>query len=82
MNGLHAHVRNFLDCVENRQQPRSNIASMAKTTIVCHLINASFLAGGPVRFNPEKLDIEGEAGKSTLAYRRNYRAPWTLPSYA
>ena len=81
MNGLSSHVRNFLDCVESRQQPRSNIASMAKTTIVCHLINASYLSRGPVRFNPENLDLEGDAGKNTLAYSREYRSPWTLPKY-
>ncbi len=82
MDGLGAHVRNFLECVESREQPRSNIASMAKTTIVCHLINASFLSGSAVRWNAETNDIEGEAGKNTLSYRREYRSPWTLPSYS
>ncbi|MGD9622995.1 hypothetical protein [Mycolicibacterium sp.] len=81
MDGLNAHIRQFLECVETRDQPRSNIASMAKTTIVCHLINASFLAGAPVRWNADSHDIEGEAGKDTLSYRRDYRSPWTLPSY-
>jgi hypothetical protein len=81
MNGLGSHVTDFLKCVETRDAPRSNIASMAKTTIVCHLINASYLASAPVRFNKEKLDIEGEAGKGTQSYRRAYRSPWVLPSY-
>jgi predicted dehydrogenase len=81
MDGLGAHVRNFLECVESREPPRSNIASMARTTIVCHLINASFLAKAPVRLDAETLDIQGDTGKDTISYRRDYRSPWTLPSY-
>jgi predicted dehydrogenase len=81
MNGLGSHIANFLECVESREQPRSNIASMARTTIVCHLINAAYLADGRVRWSAEKNDIDGEAGKDTLSYRREYRSPWELPKY-
>ena len=81
MDGLVTHVAEFLECVESRKAPRSNIASMAKTTILCHLINASYLAKSPVRFDPEKLDIVGDAGKATQSYQRGYRSPWVLPSY-
>lgn len=81
MDGLGAHVRNFLECIESREQPRSNIASMAKTTIVCHMINAAFLADRTVKWSPEKNDLEGEAGKDTQSYQREYRSPWELPKY-
>lgn len=82
MDGLGAHVRNFLECVESGEQPRSNIHSMARTTILCHLINASFLAGRSVKWSAEENDIAGSAGKDTQSYRRAYRSPWDLPSYS
>ncbi len=82
MNGLPAHIKNLLECIETGDQPRSNIASMAKTTIICHLINTAYLAGQPVRWNNEKNDIEGAAGKDTQSYAREYRSPWVLPDYA
>lgn len=82
MDGLVAHVRDFLQCVESRDQPRADIASMAKTTIVCHLINAAYLAGETVRWSNDQDDIDGTPGKDTLPYRRDYRPPWELPRYA
>ena len=82
MNGLGTHVEQFLQCIESREQPRSNIHSMAKTTIICHLINAAYLAGQPVKWSAEHNDIEGDAGKDTQSYQRDYRSPWTLPSYS
>lgn len=57
-------------------------ASMSRTTLACHLINAAYLAGEPVRWSEERNDIEGDAGKGTLSYRREYRGPWELPEYA
>lgn len=76
-----SHMRNFLDSVKSREQPRSNLASMEKTTILCHLCNASYLSGQSVAWNPEKMDIVGTAGKHTQSYHREYRKPWKLPIY-
>jgi hypothetical protein len=76
------HWQNWLDCVRTREQPRSPLASMAQTTIVCHLANVSYLAGEPVRWSKAKMDLVGSAGKDTLSYRREYRKPWKLPIYA
>ena len=64
-----------------REQPRSHLASMAQTTIVCHLSNAAYLAGEPVHWSKEKMDIVGKAGKNTGSYFREYRKPWHLPIY-
>jgi predicted dehydrogenase len=75
------HWQNWLECLKSRQQPRSSLASMAQTTIVCHLSNASYLAGETVRWSKEKMDIVGRAGKHTGSYSRQYRAPWKLPIY-
>ena len=79
--GTNDHWQNWLDCVKSREQPRSNLASMAQTTIVCHLANASLLAGETVHWSKEKMDLVGKAGRDTSSYLRPYRAPWKLPIY-
>jgi len=75
------HWQNFIDCVKTREQPRSNLASMAQTTIVCHLGNAAVFAGETIRFDKSKMDIVGKAGKNTLSYAREYRKGYKLPVY-
>jgi predicted dehydrogenase len=75
------HWQNWVDCVKSREQPRSNLASMAQTTITCHLINIALLSDEPVRWSKEKMDIEGKAGKHSIYYAREYRKPWKLPIY-
>jgi predicted dehydrogenase len=75
------HWQNWIDCIKSREQPRSSLRSMAQTSIVCHLANASLLAGQPVRWRKESMDIVGSAGKDTLSYTREYRKPWQLPIY-
>ena len=67
--------------MKTREQPRSNLASMAQTTIVCHLANVALLAGETVHWSKEQMDIVGRAGKDTQSYHRPYRKPWKLPIY-
>ena len=73
------HWQNWVDCLKSREQPRSNLASMAQTTIVCHLANVSYLAGETVRWSKEKMDLVGKAGRDTGSFYREYRKPWSLP---
>jgi predicted dehydrogenase len=75
------HWQNWLDCLKSREQPRSNLASMAQTTIVCHLCNAALFAGETIRWDKAKMDLVGRAGRNTLSYGREYRKPWKLPIY-
>ncbi|HLK55085.1 MAG TPA: Gfo/Idh/MocA family oxidoreductase [Chthonomonadaceae bacterium] len=75
------HWQNWLDCLKTREQPRSNLASMAQTTIVCHLANVALLAGETVHWSKEKMDLVGKAGRDTQSYAREYRKPWKLPLY-
>ena len=79
LDGLGDHVRNFLDCVESRKPPRSNLESMYQTTTVCHLMNMAYLGGQTVRWDKSADDLVGTAGRETLPYRREYRKPWNLP---
>ncbi len=75
------HWRNWVDCVKTRTQPRANFASVAQTTIVCHLSNVALQAGEMVKWDNAKLDLMGRAGKNTNAYKRAYRKGYTLPDY-
>jgi predicted dehydrogenase len=72
------HWRNWVDCVKTRETPRADIASIAKSTIVCHLANAALMCGETVRWDPERMDLVGDAGRDTAAYHREYRKPWRL----
>jgi predicted dehydrogenase len=73
------HWRDWVDCVKTRGRPRADLASVAQTTIVCHLANAALESGETVRWDGQAQDIAGSAGKQTLAYRREYREPYALP---
>ncbi len=75
------HWQNWLDGVRTRQQTRSSLASMAKTTMVCHLANIAYLSSETIRFDRSKMDLVGKAGKNTTSYFREYRKPYTLPIY-
>jgi predicted dehydrogenase len=75
------HWRNWLDCVKTREKPRADLASVAQTTFVCHLVNASLYSGETVHWDKKKMDISSRAGRSTMAYSRPYRNPWKLPIY-
>ncbi len=76
------HWRNFLDCVKSREAPRADLASVAQTTICCHLANIAWESGEQLRWDNDKMDLVGHAGKNAIGYRRDYRKPWTLPKYA
>lgn len=75
------HWRNFLDCVKSRETPRGNLASVAQTTICCHLVNMALYSGEMVRWNKAKMEVVGRAGRNTQAYQREYRKPWSLTMY-
>ncbi|MEP6672429.1 MAG: Gfo/Idh/MocA family oxidoreductase [Chthoniobacter sp.] len=78
----HDHWQNFIDCVKSRAKPRSDIYSMAKTTMCCHLANIAYQSGRTVVWSPKKLDVaNAHAVRDCKSYTRPYRAPWKLPTY-
>jgi predicted dehydrogenase len=80
--GENTHWQNFLDCVKSRENPRSDIESMAKTTTVCHLGNIALQCGRTIYWDAQRQDIANRAeAKSSTAYERAYRGPWTLKNY-
>lgn len=76
------HFQNFLDCIRTRQKPASDIESMAKTTMICHLGNMAWQSGKVIRWDAQKQDVANKGDvKHCLAYQREYRKPWTLKMY-
>jgi len=73
------HWRDWVDCVKSRGVPRASLASVAQSTIVCHLANIALLSGETVHWDNAKQDLKGRTGRDTLAYRRPYRKPYVLP---
>jgi predicted dehydrogenase len=78
----HDHWQNFIDCVKTREKPRSDIYSMAKTTMCCHLANIAYQSGKTVEWNAKKLDLANpQVAHGCKSYSRPYRAPWKLKQY-
>lgn len=73
------HWQNFLDCIRSRGQPNSDIASMAKTTIICHLGNIAIQSGETLHWDAAKQDVVHKGRVAhCLSYQREYRKPWKL----
>jgi hypothetical protein len=76
------HWQNFLDCVKSRKKPASDIESMAKTTMICHLGNIALQSGKTLRWDAQKQDVANHSDvKHCISYQRDYRAPWKLKMY-
>lgn len=48
------HMGNFFDCVENRQQPISDLESQHRSVSTCHLANISIRTGRALEWDPQK----------------------------
>lgn len=71
------HHQNWLDCVRTRQRPICDVAIGASSVTVCHLGNIATWLGRPIKWDPEKRVIVGDADASRWL-DRPMRAPWRL----
>lgn len=81
IHGPNTHWQNFIDCMKSREKPRSDIESMAKTTMVCHLGNISYQSQSTVKWDAKSQDVANRAARHAMAYERPYRRPWKLKVY-
>lgn len=72
-----AHVRNFIECMDSRQNPRSDVEIGHNSMIACHLSNIAFRLGRRVEWDAEKERFVNDAEAQRLV-TREYRAPWKL----
>jgi predicted dehydrogenase len=67
------HMGNFFDCVEDRGEPISDVASHHRTMTCCHLANIAQMLGRELHWNPdaEKFVDDPQAEAFTSRHRRD-----------
>jgi predicted dehydrogenase len=79
-NDMHqAHVKNFLDCLDSRERPHSDVEIGHNSMIACHLGNIAFRTGRRVHWDVAHEQIVGDPEAQKLILKP-YRAPWSLPA--
>ncbi|MHB8898482.1 MAG: Gfo/Idh/MocA family protein [Thermoguttaceae bacterium] len=62
------HMANFFECVASRKQPISTVEVAHRVITACHLGNLSMHLGRPVRWDPEKEEVVGDAEAAGSVY--------------
>jgi len=71
------HVRDFLDCVKSRQQPKTNAVAACNAHIACHAANVALYLGRQVRFDNATNQFVDDAEANRLRSEA-LREPWRL----
>jgi predicted dehydrogenase len=71
------HFRNFIDCVQSRQEPIAPCEQAHRSISLCHLGNIAMLLGRDLKWNPDQEQILGDASAQWML-NRPMRAPWRL----
>ena len=71
------HHRNFLDCVKSRKPTVTPVETAHRSATPGHLALISFLVNRPIKWDPVKEEIVGDAEASKLL-TREYRGNWKL----
>jgi predicted dehydrogenase len=73
------HVRNFLNCVWNRQRPHADVEEGHRSTTFSLLANIALAARARIEWDPAAERITSPAEANAFLHYE-YRAPWKLPS--
>jgi hypothetical protein len=68
---------NFLECVQTRQPPNSDVETGCRTVTVCHLGNIAYWLGRRIRWDPDREEIIGDPEAARWLDRAK-REPWTI----
>ncbi|MFN0107920.1 MAG: Gfo/Idh/MocA family protein [Blastocatellia bacterium] len=71
------HIKNFLDCVESRKRPNSDVEIGHNSMIACHLANIAFRTQRRVNWDVENEKVIGDPEAQKMV-SKEYRAPWKL----
>jgi hypothetical protein len=71
------HLRDFLDCVRSRNQPRANASVACQSHIVCHAANIAKFLNRKVKYDPAKNEFIGDAEANRLRSEA-LREPWHM----
>jgi predicted dehydrogenase len=75
-----AHVQNFLDCMDSRKPPRSDVEIGHNSMIACHLGNIAFRLRRRISWDVAGEKVVGDPEAQAMILR-SYRAPWSLDKY-
>lgn len=67
--GGNAHMRNFFECIETREQPISDVYSHHRAMTTCHLANIAMRLNREIRWNPETQMIVDDPQAQTMQSR-------------
>lgn len=70
-------IRNFLDCVKNREQPLCSLEDGHRSTSFAHLANIALLTQKRLLWNAEKEEFTNDLEANALLHYE-YRHPWKL----
>ncbi len=71
------HVRDFLDCVKTRSQPKGNADAACNAHIACHAANIALALGRKVNFDAQKHEFIGDEQANRLRSEA-LREPWRI----
>jgi hypothetical protein len=71
------HVRDFLDCVKTRRQPRANAEAACYAHIACHAANVALYLGRTLELDLATCQFVGD-GEANRLRGEAQRAPWRM----
>jgi hypothetical protein len=69
------HVRDFLDCVKTRAQPKGNAEAAARAHIACHAANIALFLNRQVKLDVTKYEFLNDEAANRLRSEA-LREPW------
>ncbi len=71
------HVRDFLDCVKSRSQPKGNAQAAARAHIACHAANVALFLNRQVKLNIDTMEFINDDEANRLRSEA-LREPWRI----
>jgi len=71
------HIRDFLNCVKSRAQPRANAEVACHSHIACHAANIAIFLGRKLMYDTEKNEFVGDEEANRLRSEA-LREPWRI----
>jgi hypothetical protein len=66
-------MANFFDCCRDRRQPAADVFSHHRALTTCHLANIAIRLGRPLKWDPAKEEIIGDAEANGFLRREQRR---------
>lgn len=73
------HVKNFLDCIKNRQQPICDVDFGRNSAVLAHMGNIAYRTGNKLWWDDQKRNFKSDQKANELITPK-YRSPWKFPS--